>query len=839
MKTKRKDFGILLIVLSSIAIIAATVFAVAAYKASAVTIDMGGNRYETIYVGDLTKGGVAYENSEVFSRLFSETISDVVRMCVIKNQMETNGSYDPDKPVDIVDFANRNNRTYRDVSKDIADDGKVCYRLDDLIKWGNYGYDVIPITGTQAQIDAYFYSLIQGGSIPVDVIEDEVVHTSADAMLYSFFEGDAYEDSDTGVFTDYILVDRYRTVDGKKMADYVANRKEYRELVRNLVLTSDDLMVNYNDYVEYSGKYDPAESNVVYCLQLKDQDGKFARYHNLPAGVSAISNDEMTKNFTEYMRYVCFEPDKLQTESNVSSINSVSMRRITGNYDYSFGDGTRIWIAINGDYSTDDVFSRARSAYLDTNRLFVPALTAAAIALLIYIALIIIATVFAGRTLIQQEDGTKSVEIQSRKIDHMPIELYLVLAALAGIATMGGAAGLAWESADLMHGGLDDSLLYLMWGAVALVCNLILVPVYLILVRKIKCRLMWNGSLLKRFIDFVRGGIIDLYDNGKLAVRTWLPYLIFLVVNLVLVLLGPVGIFIALIIDILVGYLLYSEAKKRNGIVNGIARISKGEISHKVDTTDLHGDNLALANAVNNIGDGISKAVNTSMRDEKMKADLITNVSHDIKTPLTSIINYVDLLKRENIQDEKISGYVEILDQKSQRLKQLTDDLVEASKISSGNISLNIEKINFVELINQSLGEFSEKFEEKALKSMPNLPAEPVLIMADSRAIFRVVENLYNNIYKYALEGTRVYVDMTTEQDKVILSVKNISADPLGISVDDLTERFMRGDSSRKTEGSGLGLSIAKSLTEAMGGTFDIALDGDLFKVVLSFNIVQ
>ena len=227
----------------------------------------------------------------------------------------------------------------------------------------------------------------------------------------------------------------------------------------------------------------------------------------------------------------------------------------------------------------------------------------------------------------------------------------------------------------------------------------------------------------------------------------------------------------------------------------------------------------------------------SELRNEKMKADLITNVSHDIKTPLTSIINFVDLLKRENIQDERIRGYIDILDQKSQRLKALTNDLVEASKISSGNISLSIEKINLVELINQSIGEFIDKFEEKGLTPMLTLPSEPVFVMADSRGVYRVVENLYNNIYKYALENTRVYVDMDMMGKSVVITFKNISAEPLNVNSGDLTERFTRGDVSRKTEGSGLGLSIAKSLTEAMNGTFDVTLDGDLFKAIISFEV--
>ena len=281
----------------------------------------------------------------------------------------------------------------------------------------------------------------------------------------------------------------------------------------------------------------------------------------------------------------------------------------------------------------------------------------------------------------------------------------------------------------------------------------------------------------------------------------------------------------------------------REKIIGGIERICDGDLQYQIDTTDMHGGNLKLATAVNHIGEGIRGAVETSIKDERLKADLITNVSHDLKTPLTSIINYVNLIKREQVDNEKIREYVEILDQKSQRLKTLTEDLVEASKASSGNVNLVCGKINLVELFNQTVGEFTEKFEEKGLQVVATYAQSGLYIWADSRRIWRVVENLFNNIYKYAMPNTRVYIDVNVlqpaggEQEKVEVSVKNISAQPLNIDADQLTERFIRGDVSRSTEGSGLGLSIAKDLTKLQGGDFQIYLDGDLFKVMLTFPL--
>ena len=227
------------------------------------------------------------------------------------------------------------------------------------------------------------------------------------------------------------------------------------------------------------------------------------------------------------------------------------------------------------------------------------------------------------------------------------------------------------------------------------------------------------------------------------------------------------------------------------------------------------------------------------MKSERLKTDLITNVSHDIKTPLTSIINYVNLLKQENFEDPKIQRYIEVLEEKSLRLKTLTEDVVEASKVSSGNISLEFMNINMVEMIQQTSGEFEEKFQARNLTEIMNLPEEAI-VRVDGRRMWRVLENIYNNAAKYAMEGTRIYADLQTLDGKVIFSLKNISEQPLNISsAEELTERFIRGDLSRSTEGSGLGLSIAKTLTTMMGGTFDLYLDGDLFKVVIIFDKID
>ncbi len=241
---------------------------------------------------------------------------------------------------------------------------------------------------------------------------------------------------------------------------------------------------------------------------------------------------------------------------------------------------------------------------------------------------------------------------------------------------------------------------------------------------------------------------------------------------------------------------------------------------------------------INDISNGFERAIQDRIKSERLKTELITNVSHDIKTPLTSIINYVDLLKKEDIRNEKANEYIEILDSKSQRLKKLIEDLVEASKVSTGNVKLQLEKINIVELLNQAIGEFEDKFEAKKLEILLEAKESEIYILADSRYMYRIVENLFSNISKYALENSRVYIDIIKKSNEVYIEIKNISKEKLNISAEELMQRFVRGDKSRTTEGSGLGISIAQNLTEIQKGVFNLKLDGDLFRVELIFNIL-
>ena len=271
----------------------------------------------------------------------------------------------------------------------------------------------------------------------------------------------------------------------------------------------------------------------------------------------------------------------------------------------------------------------------------------------------------------------------------------------------------------------------------------------------------------------------------------------------------------------------------------GAAQIAAGNESATVDTKRLIGDFKAHAEDLNNIRAGLSRAVDERMKSERFKTELITNVSHDIKTPLTSIVSYVDLLGKEELENDKAREYVEVLQRQSARLKKLIDDLMEASKASTGNLAVELTRCELGVLLEQAEGEYAEKLENAGLTLVTEKPAEPVFVMADGRHLWRIFDNLLNNICKYAQSGTRVYLTLTRDGGKAAVTFRNISRERLGVDGKELTERFVRGDSSRNSEGSGLGLAIAQSLTELQGANMVVTVDGDLFKVVLSFDTVE
>lgn len=347
-----------------------------------------------------------------------------------------------------------------------------------------------------------------------------------------------------------------------------------------------------------------------------------------------------------------------------------------------------------------------------------------------------------------------------------------------------------------------------------------------------------------RMVKAVAGGAVNFIKLLSLTWKTVGIYGAFAIINIFLSSItfeeqSFFAAFLMVMIDlavlVAVAYISY-QAKE---LYKAGKELAQGKLDYVVDTSKMRFELKEHGEDLNSIGLGMSRAVDERMKSERLKTELITNVSHDLKTPLTSIVNYVDLLKKQPYGSPEAEEYVMVLDRQSAKLKKLTEDLVEASKASAGAISVDRQRINSVELLTQTLAEFEARFASANVSPVMTVKTTHTEILADGRLLWRVLDNLLQNVCKYAMSGTRAYFDILESDGRLRMVIKNISAEPLNIPAEGLMERFVRGDESRSTEGSGLGLSIARSLTELMGGGFNISLDGDLFKVEISFAILQ
>lgn len=375
-------------------------------------------------------------------------------------------------------------------------------------------------------------------------------------------------------------------------------------------------------------------------------------------------------------------------------------------------------------------------------------------------------------------------------------------------------------------------------------CLWLFLQIFYSLVRRAKAATLYKDSILA----FLMGRMPKMENQGTLNLKITVMMIGLFVVSIFLVCGtieaysdGEAVLYLVVLAVIWLSVFVYVNrgVRKLSIIMDGVKKIRAGELNYQIPTDGKDNRMNQLAQDINSLSDGLENAVDDMLRSERLKTELISNVSHDIKTPLTSIITYVDLLKREDIQPEKAKEYVEVLDQKSQRLKVLTDDLFEAAKASSGAMTTEITKIDIGALFCQAAGEFSEKFEKSQLELRNSIQDNTCFVLADGRLAWRIVENLFSNATKYAQANSRVYVDAEQKDQMIEIVVKNVSAYELNISATELMERFTRGDRSRNTEGSGLGLNIAKSLAELQGGNFFVEIDGDLFKAVLQLPIAQ
>ena len=357
----------------------------------------------------------------------------------------------------------------------------------------------------------------------------------------------------------------------------------------------------------------------------------------------------------------------------------------------------------------------------------------------------------------------------------------------------------------------------------------------------------WCLQQIVLFLRWVRRGLRYFYRGCRAVVRLLPIIWQWLVVVFGAILMMAMTLLLSLEIDDNIALLLIPEGFACIGLVmyaawcfgtllKGVKIMSKGDLNYQIDTKYLFGCFKDFAIHLNSLAGAAQVAAERQMKSERMKTELITNVSHDIKTPLTSIINYVDLMKKPH-SDAEDAMYLDVLDRQSQRLKKLIDDLMDMSKASSGNMTVEIGQVDAVEAINQALGEFADKLDRVNLTPVFRHPDFPVTMQADGRLVWRVLSNLLSNAVKYALPDTRLYIDLMVLQGNAVLAIKNISRDQLNMDADELMERFVRGDTSRNTEGSGLGLNIAKSLVELQRGQMHLMVDGDLFKVTLIFPL--
>lgn len=426
-------------------------------------------------------------------------------------------------------------------------------------------------------------------------------------------------------------------------------------------------------------------------------------------------------------------------------------------------------------------------------------------------------------------------QVQGSFLCKVPADLFTVICLVAesslavGISLLGNA------------GSPDNYVFYAAAMFFLLLCGGWLALGYLLdFAVRIKLGKWWRNTLIYKVLRSIYRGWNKVGENKSIL---WKGLAIFLGVNFLEVLIFVVfGVdyskimivwFAEKAVILFAGGEILIQMKR---LQEGGKHIAEGDMDYQIDTEHMLPALKEHAADLNHINEGVSKAVNEKMKSERFKTELITNVSHDIKTPLTSIINYVDLLEKEEIPNENAKEYLEVLERQSARLKKLIEDLIEASKASSGSLSVNLEKLEAGVFLVQTVGEFKEKTEKNKLDLQIKKPEEPIYIMADGRHFWRVIDNLMNNICKYAQPETRVYINLEQTGEKVQITFRNTSRYPLNISSEELMERFVRGDSSRNTEGNGLGLSIAGSLMELMHGKMQLFVDGDLFKVVLEFD---
>ncbi|RHR21173.1 sensor histidine kinase [Clostridium sp. AF19-22AC] len=816
----------------------------------------------------LKTSGRPYEESSSFKNMVYDATWEVMEGIAMKNNFESDGKYNPNKLVDIVDLA-KNGR--------ITGEGEngLVYELEDLVNWSNEyiddgsDYDDANVVVCEKPDGTYHYyymsefkSLLEDGKLKI-----ELENSTQDQFLSELERGnytsgyyDTIDIKNENGDTEYTdcwtfnnaLKEKYTPVGAANILEAVNNTPELNGKLSRVYGYLQNILNSLSYQVDrylYSGDT-WEEGNTNFTYMFVDENEKKVYTNN-----SKFKNYDDVKDYLETMKsgtdhkYLIVKPKLAEFESNMD-ISANEWRSMVKSYNYSKKADCIFAASIDTNFPIQDAFYTDAQDYNTYAPYMKLASVGSILCSILFFVILIWMTLIAGRC---GEDG----EVRLNAFDKWPTEigagavivLWIVPAMLIG-SSMGGfyASTVHETTSDIYATGVITKS-YQTYGDYLGASDLILAGIlaafttfwflfgFLSLVRRIKAKTLWSNSLLRRVCRFLK----EMWRNRSVTFKAVLLLAVFILLHWFAMAMNDGGWFFMMMLasEAVALYFVVKSAIAKSQIKKGIKEIASGNVDYQIPLDRLRGENLDIAERVNDIGNGLQRAVEEGMKSERLKTDLITNVSHDIKTPLTSIINYVDLLKRENFNDPKIQGYLDILETKAQRLKTLTEDVVEASKVSSGNITLELMDVNLVEMINQTEGEFAEKFEAKNLQVVQNLPDGPAMIHVDGRRMWRVLENIYNNAAKYAMPGTRVYADLWVDEEHVRFSLKNISEQPLNISADELTERFIRGDISRSTEGSGLGLSIAKSLTQMQGGEFRLYLDGDLFKATIEFPRVR
>ena len=596
------------------------------------------------------------------------------------------------------------------------------------------------------------------------------------------------------------------------------------EYYQSLLRTSSELHSRYRTYVDETEKAGgagspDAPSNISYYIENTQTKES---YTNL--GVRSVATARQAVTEDPELTFL-FDGVRTMDIMVANTENTLNQQAASWFIDTIFvGSNERVVIAVDRSYTVGDQLHEDYLAYQKRGPVVLACLLTALASLIFLIALFIWSIRMTGRS------GPDTL-IELRGFDLVPTEI------AAGLCVAGGLAWYYIARAALRR------LVPLRFQPAGRVIFLIVLYEFallavLSLARRIKWDRLWHNSVTYTVVRVSA----QVLEARAASTRLLFIYIGFILLNfLFLRFFGHFGVAIVIVLDLALLLYLMRDRLGKLSVRAGLRELSKGKLDYKIDTSSLTGDSLEMAEAVNEMGDGLQEAVDSIVRSERLKAELITNVSHDLKTPLTSIINYVDLLKRQDLKDEKAREYIDVLDRKSQRLKSLISDLIDASKINSGMIELDMTLLDLRSMVRMAVGEFDDRFSLAGLKTefTEQEPGRKLMIRADGSQLWRVLDNLLSNISKYARSGSVVRVSLSCGDGHAEASFENESAEELKKSGEELEERFVRGDLSRNSEGSGLGLSIAGSLTELMGGKFSVTTSPHLFRAVLRFPLAE